>query len=69
MSDEIKCDACGCTCNPQPMDDAQPADPVEQEEAANDDASNSYHEETKLAVLIALVPAMTMTVFNLMGLI
>lgn len=68
MSEEIKCAACGCSCNPQPMDDATPTDPVQEEEKTNDDASD-YHEETKLAVLIALVPAMTMTVFNLMGLI
>ncbi len=69
MSGEVKCAACGCSCNSQPMDDTAPTAPTEpaQEDEKPDDGD--YHEETKLAVLIALVPAMTMTIFNLMGLI
>jgi len=64
MAEEIRsCQTCGCSCAPETG--AQ----EEQAPTASEEQTAAYHEETKLAVLIALVPAMTMTIFNLMGLI
>lgn len=57
MSD-VKCTSCGCECT--------------EEVAVMEDATQtveSHQEETQLAVLLALVPAMTMTLFNMMGLL
>lgn len=55
--DKLQCQSCGCDC--------APAAPTE---AAHMDESH-HEEETQFAVLLALVPAMTMTLFNMMGLL
>ena len=59
MSD-LKCSSCGCACTAEEM-------PVEAAAENTSDASQDYHTETQFAVLLALVPAMTMSVFNLTG--
>ena len=56
-----RCPKGGCEFAPSQCGPEQPKE--------QDQQGGGYGEETKLAVLIALVPAMTMTVFNLMGLI
>lgn len=54
---EYKCVSCGCTCAPA------------EEETSNVVAHAEEAGETQFAVLLALVPAMTMTLFNMMGLL
>ena len=64
MAEELRsCQTCGCSCAPEAGAQEDQAPTASEQDAV------AYHEETKLAVLIALVPAMTMTIFNLMGLI
>ncbi len=58
MSEDYKCVSCGCTCAPAEADVA--ADAMESQDDVH---------ETQFAVLLALVPAMTMTLFNMMGLL
>ncbi len=56
---EEKCVSCGCACMPANV--------------TNNDASHTeeenHEQEAQFAVLLALVPAMTMTLFNMMGLL
>jgi len=55
---ETKCMSCGCDCSSENTEETtQPQD------------EQSYREETHFAVLLALVPAMTMSLFNMMGLL
>jgi len=57
MSEELSCQSCGCSC----VEEA----PVEESQMHEE----NHVEETQFAVLLALVPAMTMTLFNMMGLL
>ena len=59
MSEETKCVSCGCACVPE----------VEDTTNASDVSEHHDGEEAQFAVLLALVPAMTMTLFNMMGLL
>ena len=54
---EIKCTSCECEEMMEVM--------CEKEEMQEE---KDYKEETNFAILLALVPAMTMSLFNLMGL-
>lgn len=56
---EIKCTSCEC--------ENEMTQSIF-EEISNQD-EKSYKEETHFAILLALVPAMTMSLFNLMGLL
>ena len=56
---EIKCTSCECE---NEMTQSMAEETCNQEE-------QSYREETHFAILLALVPAMTMSLFNLMGLL
>lgn len=58
MSEETKCVSCGCACMP-----------VDATEDNVEKSSEHHEEEAQFAVLLALVPAMTMTLFNMMGLL
>jgi len=64
-----KCPQCGCTFTPSEEQGASNGGGQKVDTSPTSDEDQGFGEETKLAVLIALVPAMTMTVFNLMGLI
>ncbi len=54
---EIKCTSCEC----EEMMETMSSEETTQSE-------KDYKEETNFAILLALVPAMTMSLFNLMGL-
>ena len=54
---EIKCTSCEC----EEMMETMSCEEATQSE-------KDYKEETNFAILLALVPAMTMSLFNLMGL-
>ncbi len=54
---EIKCTSCEC----EEMMETMGGEETTQSE-------KDYKEETNFAILLALVPAMTMSLFNLMGL-
>ncbi len=58
MSEEMSCQSCGCSC-------VESSAPVEESQLHED----THAEDTQFAVLLALVPAMTMTLFNMMGLL
>jgi|GEM_PF-4817203 len=60
MSEETKCVSCGCAC--------MPADAVEHHDESSTNEED-HDQEAQFAVLLALVPAMTMTLFNMMGLL
>lgn len=62
MSD-LKCTSCGCACTAEEVTVDTTTNVVD------DTSSQNYHSETQFAVLLALVPAMTMSLFNMMGLI
>ena len=57
MSEELECTSCECSG----VEEA----PVEESQMHEE----NHVEETQFAVLLALVPAMTMTLFNMMGLL
>ena len=63
MSDENTCSSCGCG-NPLSQEDG-----LDEQDKQEEQLQSSSREETHLAILLALVPAMTMTLFNLMGLV
>lgn len=78
MAEIKKCATCGCSCggDEDAVVDAPEAAPVETpaEEGQATEEMKSFRlhrrsNETEFAVLLALVPAMTMTLFNLMGLL
>lgn len=72
MSDEMKCPTCGCKCNAAALGEEQDAPVVETPEAPQMKSFRLHRQsvqDTEFAVLIALVPAMTLTLFNLMGLL
>lgn len=70
-----KCATCGCSCGVEEdvvEAPAVPATPEESVVAGEEIKSFRLHKrsnDTEFAVLLALVPAMTMTLFNLMGLL
>lgn len=59
MSD-LKCTSCECAVDEKSMDATA---------EHTSEATQDYHSETQFAVLLALVPAMTMSMFNLLGVI
>jgi hypothetical protein len=80
MAELKKCATCGCTCGGDTEEETVEAPtPVEttsveggSEETQPQIKSFKLHRhsnDTEFAVLLALVPAMTMTLFNLMGLL
>ncbi len=77
MAELKKCATCGCSCGGNEEDVATPAEPeTTTEEATVETGSqmksfrlHKHSNDTEFAVLLALVPAMTMTLFNLMGLL
>lgn len=77
MAEIKKCATCGCKCggSEEEVVDA-PAPEAEVETSPEEGQSNMksfrlhrHSNDTEFAVLLALVPAMTMTLFNLMGLL
>lgn len=72
MSDEMKCPTCGCKCSAAAVGAEQQAPVVETPDAPQMKSFRLHRQsiqDTEFAVLLALVPAMTMTLFNLMGLL
>jgi hypothetical protein len=77
MAEIKKCATCGCSCGgSEEVVDAPevetPETPAEEGQATEEMKSFRLHKrsnDTEFAVLLALVPAMTMTLFNLMGLL
>ena len=72
MAEIKKCAACGCTCGSE--EEAPEVESVETTSSDEQPQMKSFKlyrhsSDTEFAVLLALVPAMTMTLFNLMGLI
>lgn len=77
MAEIKKCATCGCACGGSEEEVVEtpevetPETPAE-EGSVEDVKSFRLHKrsnDTEFAVLLALVPAMTMTLFNLMGLL
>jgi hypothetical protein len=75
-----KCATCGCTCGgdeDEVVDAPAPEDTTSVEGGSTEETQpqiksfrlHRHSNDTEFAVLLALVPAMTMTLFNLMGLI
>jgi len=73
-----KCAACGCQCGGDedavvdaPAPEAEVETPAEEGSQAQMKSFklHKHSNDTEFAVLLALVPAMTMTLFNLMGLL
>lgn len=77
MAELKKCAACGCTCGgdeEEVVDAPTPEDTTSVEGTSEEGQIKSFRlhrhsNDTEFAVLLALVPAMTMTLFNLMGLL
>lgn len=74
MAEIKKCATCGCSCGSnEEIKEENVADvPNEEGKATEEVKSFRLHKrsnDTEFAVLLALVPAMTMTLFNLMGLL
>lgn len=79
MAEIKKCATCGCQCGGDEEEIVEAPTPEDttsveggSEEAKPEIKSFKLHRhsnDTEFAVLLALVPAMTMTLFNLMGLI
>ncbi len=66
MLEETKvCPKCGGCCNPE--DDNKPSEEGETKEKKSQTMGSN--EEFHFAILLALVPAMAMSLFNLIGLI
>lgn len=67
MAEIQKCATCGCSCggNQEEVVEA----PVSQEPEIKSFRLHRKSNDAEFAVLLALVPAMTMTLFNLMGLL
>jgi len=76
MAELKKCATCGCSCG---GDEKETVDvPTPEVETPAEEGTQSqmksfklhrHSNDTEFAVLLALVPAMTMTLFNLMGLL
>ncbi|MFA5986432.1 MAG: hypothetical protein WC819_03730 [Parcubacteria group bacterium] len=73
MAEIKKCATCGCSCGGSEEDVvAAPAPETTPEAPVEEIKSFRLHRksnDTEFAVLLALVPAMTMTLFSLMGLL
>ncbi len=82
MAEIKKCATCGCSCGgdadavadaPTPEEEVVESVETPAEEGSTEEMrSFRLHKrsnDTEFAVLLALVPAMTMTLFNLMGLL
>ena len=79
MAEIKKCATCGCACGGSeedvveaPVSEETVETPAEEGSATEEVRSFRLHKrsnDTEFAVLLALVPAMTMTLFNLMGLL
>ncbi len=71
MTEIKKCATCGCSCGGN-QEEITPAPEVSVEAPVEEIKSFRLHRKSndaEFAVLLALVPAMTMTLFNLMGLL
>lgn len=62
--EEMKCPKCGGCCGEEEDNKSQEGENTQEEKTQK----ISSHDEMNLAILLALVPAMTMSLFNLMGL-
>lgn len=80
MAELKKCATCGCSCGGGEEDktvEAPTPEDVTSVEGASEEGQEQiksfrlhrHSNDTEFAVLLALVPAMTMTLFNLMGLL
>jgi hypothetical protein len=70
MSEIKKCATCGCSCGGSQEEAVEaPTPEVEAPEEIKSFRLHRKSNDTEFAVLLALVPAMTMTLFNLMGLL
>jgi hypothetical protein len=77
MAEIKKCATCGCSCGGDEEEKVEtPAPEADVETPAEEGQTqmksfrlHRHSNDTEFAVLLALVPAMTMTLFNLMGLI
>ncbi len=78
MAEIKKCATCGCQCGGDEDEVVDTPSPEAEVETPTEEGSQSqmksfrlhrHSNDTEFAVLLALVPAMTMTLFNLMGLI
>lgn len=77
MAEIKKCATCGCSCGgdeeKDPVETPVAETPAEEGSAPEEDVKSfrlhRRSNDTEFAVLLALVPAMTMTLFNLMGLL
>ncbi|MCK4635536.1 MAG: hypothetical protein KAT32_01615 [Candidatus Moranbacteria bacterium] len=68
MCEETKCPHCGNSCG-TPLEEEKKGGEEQQSEGQDQQKiQTSSREEFNLAILLALVPAMTMSLFNLMGL-
>ncbi len=76
MAELKKCATCGCSCGGGDEDETVEA-PTPEVETPSEEGQEQiksfrlhrHSNDTEFAVLLALVPAMTMTLFNLMGLL
>ncbi|XLQ20571.1 MAG: hypothetical protein ACKUBY_02185 [Candidatus Moraniibacteriota bacterium] len=77
MAELKKCATCGCQCGGDEDAVVTPEEPTTEESTSTETGQtqmksfrlHKHSNDTEFAVLLALVPAMTMTLFNLMGLL
>ncbi len=77
MAELKKCATCGCQCGGDEEEVVDAPTPETEVETPSEEGTaqiksfklHRHSNDTEFAVLLALVPAMTMTLFNLMGLI
>ncbi|MEA3322944.1 MAG: hypothetical protein U9Q12_01870 [Patescibacteria group bacterium] len=77
MAELKKCATCGCSCGGDEQEVEAPEAPATEVETPSEEGQDQiksfrlhrHSNDTEFAVLLALVPAMTMTLFNLMGLL
>ena len=69
MAEIKKCATCGCSCGGNQEEVVEAPAPTPEGETIKSFRLHRKSNDTEFAVLLALIPAMTMTLFNLMGLL